>query len=192
MIYGYARVSTKDQKLDLQIDALRKWGVDQVFSEKASGAKRDRPELEKMIAKLEEGDKVVIWKLDRLGRSTKHLIELAESFREKGVDFVSIKDNIDTTTASGRLMFGMLAVLSEFERDLRSERTHAGLEAARARGRVGGRPKGISDEAKTKAIAAAALYRQQVPIPQILYQIGIGSKTTLYKYLKLQGVEVGK
>ncbi len=148
IVFGYARVSTEDQKLELQIDALQKFGVDKIFEEKQSGKSKDRPNLQEMLLQLRKGDKVVIYKLDRISRSTKHLIELVELFDEKEVDFVSVHDNIDTSTAMGRFFFRMMASIAELERDITSERTKSGLEAARARGRRGGRPKLCSDDVR--------------------------------------------
>jgi DNA invertase Pin-like site-specific DNA recombinase len=161
MIYGYARVGTEDQKLNLQLDALKNAKCDKIFKEKISAAK-ERPELEKMIGLLTKGDRVVVWKLDRLGRSLRHLIDLVKGFEEKEVKFVSIQDNIDTTTAQGRFIFNLFASLAEFERDVIRERTHAGLSAARARGRTGGRPKGLSLEAQLKAQYAKKLYADRL------------------------------
>ena len=151
MNIGYARVSTKDQSLDLQVDALRRAGCDKVYQEVVSGAKAERPVLDALLADLRPGDVLVIWKLDRLGRSLRHLVELASALLEKGVGLKSLNDPIDTTTSSGRLTFNLFASLAEFERDLIRERTQAGLTAARARGRLGGRPKGLAPQAETTA-----------------------------------------
>jgi len=180
MIFGYARVSTEDQSLDSQLDAFEKYGVDEVFSEKMTGTRKDRPQLERMLDKLRKGDKVVVFKLDRISRSTKHLIELAELFETKGVEFVSIQDSIDTSTAMGRFFFRTMASIAELERDIIRDRTKAGLEAARARGRVGGRK--AAD--KSKVEKALKLYdSKDYTIPEITEMTGV-SKTTLYKYLK--------
>lgn len=159
MKFGYARVSTKDQNLDLQIDALEKVSCEKIYKEKVSAVK-ERPVLEKMNAQLRKGDVVVVWKLDRLGRSLKHLVELGNYYREIGVELISIQDNIDTTTAQGRLMFNLFATFAEFERELISERTKAGLVRARANGRTGGRPKGLSKESKQKAWAIMGMLDQ--------------------------------
>jgi len=140
MKIAYARVSTADQILDLQVDALEKAGFDRIFTEKASGGKDDRPELAKALDMLREGDTFIVYKLDRLARSTLKLIATLDSLKKKGVEFVSLSDNIDTSTAAGKAMFGMMAVFAEFEKSIIHERTVAGLEAARARGRKGGRP----------------------------------------------------
>ena len=192
MKFGYARVSTKDQSLLLQKDALSKEGCTEVYEEKASGKNADRPELQKMLAQLRKGDLVVVWKLDRLGRSLQDLVRLMSLFQEKEVGFRSLQDHIDTTTPVGRLNFHLFAALAEFERDIISERTKAGLAAARARGRMGGRPKGLSKKAQDKARLAESLYTEnQRSIPEICDHIGV-SKSTLYRYLRSRGVEIGK
>ena len=141
MKFGYARVSTQDQSLSLQLDALAHYGVDQIFEEKESGKMKNRPQLDELLKVLRKDDTVIVYKLDRISRSTKHLIELMEYFESKEIHFVSIQDKIDTTTAMGRFFFRMLASIAELERDIISERTKDGLTAARARGRNGGRPK---------------------------------------------------
>lgn len=183
MKIGYARVSTQDQNLDMQITALEKFGCEKIFKEKKSAVK-ERPELEKMIVQLRKGDIIVVFKLDRLGRSLKHLIDLVNNFREKGVEFISLNDNIDTTTAQGRFTFNMFASFAEFERELIKERTIAGLEAARERGRVGGRKKGLSKEAQTKALACYQMYNDKSKsIQEILTVTGV-SKSTFYRNIK--------
>ncbi|WP_175990486.1 recombinase family protein [Bacillus sp. Marseille-Q1617] len=180
MKIGYARVSTQDQSLDLQMDALQKAGCEKVYSEKVSGMKDDRQKLKELIDYAREGDVLVVYKLDRLGRSTKKLIELTDELENRGIELVSIRDNIDTTTAVGKAMFRMLAVLSEMERDLISERTRAGLESARARGRKGGRPRKDS-KIINKAIK---LYEsRQYSVREIEDLTGV-SKATLYRELK--------
>jgi DNA invertase Pin-like site-specific DNA recombinase len=182
MKIGYARVSTQDQKLELQITELEKYGCGLIFQEKKSAVK-ERPELEKLLAQLRKGDTVVVWKLDRLGRSLRHLIDLVALFKEKEVDFVSLNDSIDTTTIQGRLIFNIFASFAEFERELISERTKAGLRAAREKGRIGGRKPGLTKEAKTKAWAAYHLYQQQeLSVSDILKQINV-SRATFYRYL---------
>lgn len=183
MIYGYARVSTEEQKLHLQTDALKVASCDKIFKEKISAAK-DRPELEKLISLLQKGDTVIVWKLDRLGRSLRHLIDLVKSFEDKGVKFVSLQDSINTETAQGRLIFNFFASLAEFERDIIRERTHAGLTAARARGRTGGRKKGLSPEAQIKAKYVQDLYAaRNLTIKEICKRAGI-TINTLYRYVK--------
>lgn len=191
MKIGYARVSTADQSVDLQVDALRAVGCERVYEEIASGAKAERPVLTQVINQLRPTDVLVIWKLDRLGRSLRHLIELVNTLLEKNVGLVSLNDPIDTTTPQGRLSFNLFAALAEFERDLTRERTQAGLSAARTRGRKGGRPKGIPAAAEATACAAETLYRERkLSVQEIARRLGI-SKSTLYAYLRHRGVEIG-
>jgi DNA invertase Pin-like site-specific DNA recombinase len=191
MRVGYARVSTKDQSLDLQIDALKKAKCDEIFTEVASGSKTARPALDDLLSRLRSGDVLVIWKLDRLGRSLKHLVTLTNELIDRRIGLISLNDPIDTTTAQGRLVFNIFASLAEFERDLIRERTQAGLEAARARGRKGGRPRGLSPQAEATAMAAETLYQEgQLNIQEICDQLGI-SRPTLYVYLRHRGVKPG-
>ena len=190
MKIGYARVSTQDQNLEMQLDALSKAGCEQIFQEKASGVKSERPELLAMQQILRKGDVIYIYKLDRLGRSLKHLLELTSDFEKQGVGLVSLNDHIDTTTAQGRLIFNIFASLSEFERDLIRERTKSGLEAARARGRKGGRSRGLSKEAERTAMLAQTLYNERkLGVDAIAKELLI-SKMTLYKYLRHRGVKI--
>jgi DNA invertase Pin-like site-specific DNA recombinase len=192
MKYGYARVSTKDQSLDMQIDSLKKFGCQKIFSEVAKGAKADRPEWLKLLDEISEGDTVVVWKFDRMGRSLHHLIKVVNDLLNKNVGIISLNDPIDTTTIQGKLMFNIFASLAEFEKDLIRERTVAGLKSARSRGKMGGRPKGLSDEAKKKARIAEALYKQkELTTQEIADQLSI-SRTTLYEYLKFRKVVVGR
>jgi DNA invertase Pin-like site-specific DNA recombinase len=135
MLIGYARVSTLDQHLHLQEDALKKAGCERIFTDTASGAKSERPGLSQVLDALRSGDTLVVWKLDRLGRSLKHLVETVQALSEKEVGFRSLQESIDTTTSGGKLIFHIFAALAEFERDIIRERTNAGLAAARARGR---------------------------------------------------------
>lgn len=180
MIFGYARVSTNDQNLDLQLDELKKHGCESIFKEKATGATADRPELNELLKRLRQGDKVIVYKLDRISRSTKHLIELSETFEEMGVDLVSIQDGIDTSTSIGRFFFRTIASIAELERDIISERTKAGLESARARGRLGGRPK----KSKKKIELAIKMYNsKEHTLKEIEEATGV-SKGTIYNYLK--------
>ena len=191
MKIGYARVSTPDQSFAVQDDALRHAGCTEVYHEVSSGARAARPVLEAVLQQLRGGDVLVVWKFDRLGRSLKHLVELVNGLRSRDVGLQSLQDPIDTTTSHGRLSFHLFAALAEFERDLIRERTHAGLAAARARGRTGGRPKGLSRQGEATACAAETLYRaQQLSVQQIAEQLGI-SKRTLYSYLHHRGVPVG-
>lgn len=177
MLIGYARVSTQDQSLNLQIDALTKAGCKEVFEDTISGSKSEREGLTKLLKYIRPGDTVVVWKLDRLGRSLKHLIELVQLFNDRGVGFKSIQENIDTTTASGKLFLHIFGSLAEFERELIKERTLAGLKAAAERGRKGGRPRSM-DERKIEQ--ARALHRSQIPVSEICKTLGI-SKGTLYR-----------
>lgn len=184
MLIGYARVSTQDQSLDLQTDALKEAGCKRLFSDKASGSKAERPGLEEALAfaRDNQGDTLVVWKLDRLGRSLPHLIEAVKKLDERGIGFKSLKENIDTTTSTGKLVFHVFAALAEFERDVIRERTKAGLAAARARGRKGGRKKSL-DEAKRRQ--ASTLYEDKTnTIDEICRTLRIG-RTTLYRYLAL-------
>ncbi len=191
MKIGYARVSTKEQNLSLQLDTLEKEGCEQIFHEKITGSKTKRPELDNMLSNLRKGDVVVIWKLDRLGRSLKDLVNLMTQLQNKGVGLLSLNDHINTTTPTGKLTFHLFAALAEFERDIISERTQAGLVAARARGRKGGRPKGLSQKAEHTAIIAQRLYEEEnLSVQQICDQLSI-AKRTFYKYLRHRGVKVG-
>lgn len=186
MKIGYARVSTKDQNLSLQLDALEKEGCEKIFQEKATGGNDDREELKKLLEHLREGDLVVIWKLDRLGRSLRDLVNLVTDIQAKGAGLKSLNDSIDTTTPQGKLTFHLFAALAEFEREIIKERTKAGLESARARGRIGGRPRGLSKEARNKAIIASTLYSQgQMTVSEICKHLGV-AKSTFYKYVTIK------
>jgi DNA invertase Pin-like site-specific DNA recombinase len=182
MEIGYARVSTGEQTLDLQLDALTKAGCDKVYTETASGAKAERQVLEEVLGYLRPGDTLVVWRLDRLGRSLRHLIEVVAQLAERGIGFKSLTEQIDTTTPGGKLIFHVFGALAEFERDLIRERTHAGLAAARARGRLGGRPRKLAD-AKQLELARALYQDGQMDIATICQTLGI-SRATLYRYLK--------
>jgi DNA invertase Pin-like site-specific DNA recombinase len=191
MQIGYARVSTPEQSLALQLDALRQAGCRKVYEEIISGARVERPVLQDLLTHLRDGDVLLIWKLDRLGRSLRHLIEVVTDLAQRGIGFKSLQENLDTTTSSGKLVFHMFGALAEFERDLIRERTQAGLVAARARGRLGGRPRGLSTPAKATALAAETLYREgQLSVRQIAAKLHI-AKSTLYVYLRARGVPIG-
>lgn len=192
MKIGYARVSTQDQNLSLQTEDLLQAGCSKIFQEKVSGAKAERPELSKMLDHVREGDTVIIWKLDRLGRSLVHLIELVTNLENRGIGLVSLNDPINTTTPQGRLVFRFFASLAEFERELIRERTQAGLASARRRGQRLGRPEGLSKEAQNTARIAESLYKEGTfSVNHIAKDLGI-SKTTLYEYLRYRNVEIGK
>lgn len=191
MLIGYARISTPEQNFDLQEDALLDAGCEKIFRDTVSGVRSHRKGLEAMLSDLRKGDVVVVWKLDRLGRSLSHLIQLINELASKDVGLRSLNDPIDTTTPQGRLITNVFASIAEFERELISERTQAGLKAARARGRQGGRKKGLSQEAENTAMAAETLYKKgSMTAMAIAKRLGI-SKSTLYKYLRHRGVEIG-
>jgi DNA invertase Pin-like site-specific DNA recombinase len=192
-VFGYARVSTLDQNLDLQKDELQKYGCSKIFFEKASGKNVERPQLNKLLEGLREKDVVVVYKLDRLARSLKDLIELVSELALKKVEFVSLSDGINTGSAVGKLMFHLVGAFAEFERNIISERTKAGLVSARARGRIGGKPKGISVVAQKKAIRVKELYdEKKLSLEEICKVLEIKSKTTLYKYLKFENERLEK
>jgi DNA invertase Pin-like site-specific DNA recombinase len=182
MDIGYARVSTGEQTLALQLDALAAAGCGRVFEETASGATAERPVLKEALAYARPGDTLVVWRLDRLGRSLKHLIEAVTELQGRGVGFRSLTERIDTTTSGGKLVFHVFGALAEFERDLVRERTHAGLAAARARGRTGGRPKKLADP-KTLALAQRLYDEGGTDVATICRTLGV-SRATLYRYLK--------
>lgn len=178
-IFGYARVSTEQQNLDRQMDALQKYGVDVIYNEKMSGTKKDRPELTKLLDRMTTGDTVVIESLSRLGRSTKDLIELVDRFEAAGVHLISLKESIDTSTPTGKLLFTLVSALAQFERDVIADRTREGLRAARARGRKGGRPP--TDPRKVSQ--AVKLYQaRQHTVKEIEELTGV-KKATLYRQL---------
>lgn len=178
-VFGYARVSTEAQNLDRQLDALEKYGVDMIYNEKMSGTKKNRPELTKLLDRITEGDTVVVESLSRLGRSTKDLIELTETFQSKGVNLVSLKESIDTNSPTGKLLFTLMSAIAQFERDVIADRTREGLKSARARGRTGGRPRADPEQVKK----AVNLYKtEQYSIKEIEELTGI-KKSTLYRNL---------
>jgi DNA invertase Pin-like site-specific DNA recombinase len=184
MFIGYARVSTQDQNLDLQLKALSDFGCTKIFKEKVSGKSKDRPELNNLLSQLRAGDTVVVWKLDRLGRSIKDLIHLVELFKSSDVNFVSVTDSIDTNTAMGRFTFNIFASLAQFEREIIRERTNAGLSAARAKGRKGGRPSGLSKEKVKIAEQIKVLFDSGRDIADIKETFKV-SQATAYRYINL-------
>lgn len=181
MIIGYARVSTQEQNLDRQIDALRARGCEKIYQEKMTGTKADRPEFQKMLDALRPGDTLVTDSFSRLSRSTKDLLELVERLNARSINLVSIKEQLDTTTATGKMMLTMLSALSQFERDLIAERTADGLKAARARGRMGGRPKAGSEKAKEQALA---MYRANAMTNREIAAAFNVSTATLSRWIK--------
>jgi len=187
MIFGYARVSTKEQNLDLQIDALEKSGCEKIYQEKASGRKLDRPELEKLLTQIRKGDTLIVYSIDRLGRTVKQLIQLINDFKDNKINFKSITEGaFDTTTPMGEAVFQIMAILKGLEISILRERTMKGLDAARARGRKGGRKLGSYN--KEAAAYTVSLYKKQKPISEILKTVHI-SRATLYEYLKKEGVK---
>lgn len=184
MKYGYARVSKQDQNLDMQLDALKKAGCDKIFKEKMSAGKAGRLQLEALLSVVKAGDIIVIWKLARLGRSLKELVQISDKLRKEDITLMALAESLDTSTVQGRFFFNMMAALAEHEREEIIERTRAGLDAARARGRKGGRPKGLPVLSQLKAVKAKKMYASGgYTISQILKELSI-SKPTLYKYLR--------
>jgi DNA invertase Pin-like site-specific DNA recombinase len=192
-LVGYARVSTGQQDLNLQLDALQKYGVSRklIFTDKISGTTRERPGLDACLQELRSGDVLLVWRLDRLGRSVRHLVTLIDELQDKGVGFRSVCDGaIDTTTPSGELIFHVFSALAQFERRLIQERTRAGIAAARARGRKGGRPAVRHTDARV--VLAKKLYRDvTVHIDDICTTLRI-SKSTLYRYVGMNGGTLGR
>jgi DNA invertase Pin-like site-specific DNA recombinase len=191
MKIGYARVSTQDQNLSLQLDALQAAGCTKIYQEKASGARVDRPELATMLEHVREGDTIVIWKLDRLGRSLTNLVQIVTDLESRNIGLISLNDPVDTTTAQGRLVFRIFASLAEYERELIRERTKAGQASAKRRGQLLGRKPGLNKKAEDTSRIAESLYKEgQFSVQQIATQLSI-SKNTLYKYLRLRGITIG-
>jgi DNA invertase Pin-like site-specific DNA recombinase len=186
MKIGYARVSTADQHLTMQEDALKKEGCKEVFTDVASGVKSQRPGLDEALAYLREGDILVVWKLDRLGRSIQHLIETIKSLNERKIGFKCLQENIDTSTSGGKLIFHIFSALAEFERDLISERTDAGLKAARARGRLGGRPPMLDNRQINRMIE---MYDEQKNTVAEICKIYSISRPSFYNYLRKKKAE---
>ena len=180
MLVGYARVSTRDQKPHLQLDALNELGCEQIFEEMASGAKRDRPQLMAALKYMRAGDTLVVWKLDRLARSTRQLLETVELLEQRKIGLKTITQSIDTTNAGGRLIFTVFGAIAEFEREIIRERTRAGLDAARSRGRTGGRPRALSD--KDLKQARTLLSDPEITVEDVARRLGVGP-STLYRYL---------
>ena len=180
-LIGYARVSTEGQGLEMQEDALRASGCEKVYSDVASGAKSGRPGLTGALRDLPSGDVLIVWGLDRLGRSLSHLIEVVSELQDRGVGFRSLREDVDTETAGGKLVFHLFGALAEFEWSLIRERTRAGLEAARVRGRQGGRPRKLTDEQMRQA--AVLLSDKSVDVGEVSRTFGV-HRTTLYRQLK--------
>ncbi len=189
MLVGYARVSTVDQNPDLQLDALKAAGCEKVFVEKASGAQRDRPELAAALAYVRPGDGIVVWKLDRLARSMKQLVETVEGLEGRGIGFRSLTEAIDTTTPGGKLVFHIFGALAEFERSIIRERTRAGLDAAAARGRKGGRPSKLTTD--DLRAAQALLADQAITVEEVARRLKV-SAATLYRHLPGARGQAGK
>ncbi len=181
MNIGYARVSTFEQNLDLQQDALKQAGCDRIYLDKLSGSQAQRPGLEKVKEVLREGDTLVVWRLDRLGRSLKDLVEWVSYLEQHGIALRSLHEAIDTTTPSGKLTFHLFAALAEFERNLIRERTRAGLVAARARGKSGGRPRALKPD--KRKLAVELYLEKKLPVKAICEMMGV-SKPTLYAYVR--------
>jgi DNA invertase Pin-like site-specific DNA recombinase len=186
MLIGYARTSTADQNLDLQCDALKAAGCEKIFSDQMSGARGDRPGLAQALSHCRGGDTLIVWRLCRLGRSVRDLLQIVSDLERQGIGFRSLTESIDTTTASGRLVFHVFACLAEAERATIRERTVAGLRAARARGRVGGRPRSMTPE---KVSAAERLLRDGTPPKDVASIVGV-SLPTLYRWVPAQRAQL--
>ena len=182
MVRGYARVSTPDQNLDLQIDALKRHGVQKIYQDKISGSKTSRPALDKLLLDLNPGDTVVVWRLDRLGRSVMHLLELASGWRTREINIVAINEGIDTRTPTGRLVYGILSILAENEREVIKERAEAGLKAAKARGVVLGPPRKLTED---KMRAARVLLEGDMMLKRVAQTLGV-DRSTLYRALEAE------
>src|SRR5919199_4126085 len=179
MLIGYARVSTDEQNLDLQLSALNQAGCEQIYTDKVSGTKAKRPGLEQALSHLRSGDTLVVWRLDRLGRSLRHLIDTVTELQEKGIEFKSLSESIDTRTSGGKLVFHIFGALAEFEREIIRERTNAGLAAARARGRKGGPKYKLTPK---QVAIARRLWDSHTPVKEICQTLGI-SRATFYRYV---------
>ena len=187
MKIGYARVSTTAQNLDMQIEALNKAGCEKIYTEKESGVK-ERPVLKELLSFIRQGDTLVVYKLDRLGRSVRELLAMVDDLREKGISLIALQDNIDATTPSGKMMMQMMAILAEYERNLIIERCQTGRKVAAA-GKKMGRPQ---EPHNSKADAAAAMYKDHMPIAQIMESLGVKSNRTIYKYLQQKGIKANR
>ncbi|MDY5812929.1 MAG: recombinase family protein [Bacteroides sp.] len=188
MTIGYVRVSTNEQIHDLQINALHRFGVDRIFTEVTSGAKEDKPVLEEAINSMKSGDTLVVWKLDRIGRNNYELTRISNKLLKKNIGLISITEHFDLTTTAGKMMYGILSVMAENERNVLSERTKAGIEAARQKGRKIGRPHGLGSSQKIMAQKVKQIYEEEVKpghlsITAAAQKLGI-SRNTFYKYLK--------
>ncbi|WP_018948374.1 recombinase family protein [Thioalkalivibrio sp. ALMg11] len=179
MKVGYARVSTRDQDPSLQTDALRQAGCDRIYEDRASGAQRDRPQLREALDYMRQGDVLVVWRLDRLARSMRQLITTVGDLEERGIEFQSLTESIDTTTPGGKLVFHVFGAVAEFERSIMQERTRAGLDAARQRGRTGGRPPALSEE--QAGLALTLMLHTDTSVRAIAKQLGV-SPATLYRH----------
>ncbi len=182
MLIGYARVSTHEQNLDLQLDALKKAGCEEIRKDKIKSEHDDRPGLNEMMAMIRAGDTLVVWRLDRLGRTLKQLIDFINDLNARNIGFRSLTENIDTTTSGGKLVFHIFGALAEFEKEIIRERTRAGLEAARARGRTGGRPKLEATDPKKIELAKKLYAEKKLPVQEICDTLHIG-RSTLYRYV---------
>lgn len=183
-LYGYARVSTEAQNLDRQLDALKKYGVERIYDEKITGTKKDRPELDELLSVVKSGDTIVVESLSRLGRSTKDLMMFVDYFAQNNINLVSLKESIDTSTSTGKLLFTLMSAIAQFERDVIADRTREGLASARARGHFGGRPK-VSCAAVDKALKL--YYTRQYTVAEITELTGI-TKPTLYRYIEKNSI----
>lgn len=189
MRIGYARVSTKEQNLDMQIEALEKNGCEKIFAEKISGTKANRPELLACLEYLRSGDTLVVYKLDRIGRTLKHIISLIDELKNKGIQFISIKDNISTEGSTGKLITNILASLSEFERDLIIERTQEGRRIAKQKGVKFGRKSKYNKDSEGKIKECITMYQAGVPVRRIMKILKIGSAETVYRFLRDNNIE---
>ncbi|WP_342720116.1 recombinase family protein (plasmid) [Bacillus paramycoides] len=180
MIFGYARVSTKKQNLDMQLDELKRYGCEEIITEKESGAKKDRKELQLLLSKLRKDDTLVVYKLDRLGRTMHQLVNLLQEFNEKGIHFVSIKDGIDTSTTMGRFLFHIFGAMAEMEREVINERVISGVAAAKARGREGGRKKAHTLQQIQGMMEMLASGKTKVEVCE-MFDV---ARATLYRYIK--------